>query len=112
MANFQLADVQKVPYQIAAVDADGNPAPLAPTDTITVSSTDTGMATVVPDVSPAAGFVASGFIVGGSKLGTVQINAAVAHGDGSPGPTGSVSIDIVAGPANSLSMGLGTPVAQ
>jgi hypothetical protein len=112
MPSFMLQDVQKVPYQIAAVDADGNPASLAAGDSINVSSSDSTMAVVVPDATPAAGFVASGFIVGASKLGTVQINAAVTHADGSAGPTGAVSIDIVSGPAASLSMGFGTPVAQ
>lgn len=112
MSNLQLQDVQKVPYSLTAVDADGNPASLGAGDTVVVSSSDPASATVVPDATPAAGTVASGFIVGGAKLGTVQINAAVTKADGSAGPTGAVSIDIVSGPAASIAMSLGTPVAQ
>jgi hypothetical protein len=112
MSNFQLQDVQKVPYQIVALDADLNPTSLAAGDTVAVSSSDTTEATVVEDATPVAGSVASGFIVGQSKLGTVQINVAVTHGDGSAGPTGSVSIDIVAGAAATIAVNLGTPVSQ
>jgi hypothetical protein len=112
MGNLQLQDVQKVPYQLTAVDKDGNPAGLEAGASIAVNSSDPAMATVVPDATPAPGTVASGFIVGGAKLGTVQINAAVTNPDGSAGPTGAVSIDIVAGPAASISMTLGTPVNQ
>ena len=110
MSNFQLQDVQRVPYQLTAVDADGNPAQLAPGGTITVSSSDPASATVLPDATPASGTVASGVIAGGAKLGTVQINAAVTNADGTPGPTGAVSIDIVSGPAAQISFGLGVPV--
>jgi hypothetical protein len=111
--NLQLQDVQKVPYQLTAVDKDGNPTGALPAGaTVAVSSSDPAMATVVPDATPAAGSVASGFIVGGTKLGTVQISAAVTNADGSAGPTGAVSIDIVSGPAASIAMNLGTPVGQ
>lgn len=112
MGNFQLQDVQKVPYSLQAVDADGNPAQLEAGDTVDVSSSDPASATVVPDATPAAGSVASGFVVGGAKLGTVQVNAAVKKADGSAGPTGAVSIDIVGGPAASISFSMGTPQAQ
>lgn len=112
MGNLQLQDVQKVPYLLTAVDADGNPAQLASGASVAVSSSDPASALVVPDATPAAGTVASGFVVGGAKLGTVQINAAVTNGDGSAGPTGAVSIDVVSGPAASIAMSLGTPVAQ
>lgn len=112
MANLQLQDVQKVPYTLTATDADGNPAPLEAGASIAVSSSDPTMATVVPDATPAAGSIASGFVVGQAKLGTVQINAAVTNPDGSAGPTGAVSIDIVAGPAAKIAMGLGVPVGQ
>lgn len=112
MANLQLQDIQKVPYTLTAVDADGNPAQLAPGASVAVSSNDPASATVVPDATPAVGSVASGFVVGGAKLGTVQINAVVTNADGSAGPTGAVSIDIVSGPAASIAMSLGTPVAQ
>jgi hypothetical protein len=112
MSNFQLQDVQKVPYTLTAVDADGNPAQLAAGASVAVSSSDPTIAEVVPDAVPAVGSIASGFVVGKAKLGTVQVNAAVTNADGSAGPTGAVSIDVVAGPAATISMGLGTPEAQ
>lgn len=112
MANLQLQDVQKVPYAIQAVDADGNPAALAAGSTLAVASSDPTMATVVPDATPAAGSVASGFIVGQSKLGTVQINVQETKADGTAGLSGAVSIDIVSGPAAQLVIAPGTPVAQ
>ena len=112
MANFQLQDNNKVAYQLTAVDADGNPAQLAAGATVAISSSDEAMATVVPDATPAAGTVASGFVVGGAKLGTVQINAVTTNADSSAGPTGAVSVDIVSGPAASISFSLGAPVAQ
>lgn len=83
MANFQLQDVQNVPYLLAALDADGNPASLDAGASVAVSSSDEELAKVVPDETPAAGSVASGVIAGGTKLGTVQINAAVVNADGS-----------------------------
>lgn len=112
MANFQLADNQKVAYMLVAVDSDGNPASLAVGSSISVSSSDDGSASVVPDASPVSGSVASGFIVGGTKLGTVQINAAVTNADGTAGPTGAVAVDVVSGPAASIAFTLGTAVAQ
>lgn len=112
MANFQLQDVQKVAYSLAAVDADGLPATLPSGASVAVSSSDPTIATVVPDATPAAGSIASGFVVAQAKLGTVQINAAVTNADGSAGPTGAVSIDVVSGPAASISFSLGTPVSQ
>lgn len=112
MANFQLQDVQQVPYTLLAVDKDGNPATLPAGGSIAVSSSDPTIASVVPDAAPAAGSIASGVIVGQSKLGTVQINAAVTNSDGSAGPTGAVSIDVVSGPAATIQLNLGTAVSQ
>jgi hypothetical protein len=112
MANLQLQDQQKIPYSLTGVDKDGLPAQLAAGATVAVSSSDPTLATVVADATPAAGSIASGFIVAQPKLGTVQINAAVTNADGSAGITGAVSIDIVSGPAASIAFGLGTPVAQ
>jgi len=112
MANFQLGDTEKVSYALTELDADSNPATPAPGDTITVVSSDTASATVVPDATPAAGSVASGFILGGTKLQTgVTITATVTHTDGT---TLSVvdTIDIVGGKASSISLGLGAPVSQ
>lgn len=112
MTNFQLQDVQKVLFVLNAVDADGNPAALASGASIKVSSADPTIADVVLDPTPASGSLVSGFVVGKAKLGTVQINAAVVNVDGSAGVTGAVSIDVVAGPAATISFNLGTPVSQ
>lgn len=113
MGNFQLQDIQEVPYQLTALDADKLPgAALAPGATIVVSSADPTLATVVPDATPAAGSVASGMILAQPKLGTVQLNAAVTNADGTAGPTGAIAIDIVNGPAATIAFNLGTPVLQ
>lgn len=112
MPNFQLGDTEKAPYALTELDADSNPALPSPGDTIAITSSDTGSATVVPDPSPAAGSVASGFILGGAKLQTgVVITATVTHTDGTS-LTVSDTIDIVGGVASSLSLGLGAPVSQ
>jgi hypothetical protein len=111
MPNTQLGDSQKVPYTLIETDAKNNPVPAAPSDSISVVSGDTTMLTVVPDVTPAAGTVGSGFLVGGAKLGTVTVTATVTHADGSI-MTATDSIDIVAGAASSLAFGLGAPIPQ
>jgi hypothetical protein len=111
--NFQLGDTEKVPYSLIELDADSNPATPEPGDTITIVSSDTASLAVVPDPTPAAGTVASGFLVGGSKLQTgVTVTATVSHADGSPSLSVVDTIDIVGGKASSLSLGLGAPVAQ
>lgn len=110
--NPQLGDTEKVPYALTELDADSNPATPKSDDTITITSSDTDSATVVPDATPVAGSVASGFILGGKKLQTgVTITATVAHSDGTS-LTVTDTIDIVGGAASSLSLGLGAPVAQ
>ncbi len=112
MANFPLADTQKVAYALTELDADNNAATPQPGDVIAVTSSDTDSATVVPDDTPVAGSVASGFVLGGKKLQTgVTITATVTHADGTS-LTASDVIDIVGGVASSLSLGLGAPVAQ
>jgi len=112
MANFQLGDSQKVDYQLLAKDAKGEPALAQPGDTITIASSDLAMATVVPDATPVAGSVASGFIVAGNAVGTVTINASYAPADGSPAFTASQLIDIGSGKTASVALNLGTAVAQ
>ena len=113
MPNFQLGDTEKAPYTVTELDADSNPATPAPGDVITVTSSDTASITVVPDATPVAGSMASGFIVGGSKLQTgVTLTASVTHGDGTPGLTTTDLVDVVGGAASSLSFGLGAPVSQ
>lgn len=112
MANFQLGDTEKVPYALTELDADSNPAVPQATDVIAIASSDTDSATVVPDATPAAGSVASGFVVGGKKLQTgVTVTATVTHADGTS-LTITDTIDIVGGAASSLSLGLGAPVSQ
>jgi hypothetical protein len=112
MPNFQLGDTEKVAYALTELDADSNPTQGKPTDVISIVSDSPGSATVVPDATPAAGSVASGFIVGGKTLKTgVQITATVTHADGTS-LTVTDLIDIVGGAASSLSLGLGAPVSQ
>ncbi len=111
MPNFQLGDTEKVPYALTELDADSNPTPGVATDVISITSSDTTMATVAPDAAPVTGSVASGFIVGGKTLGTVTINATVTHADGTSLSVVDV-IDIVPGVAATLSLGLGAPVPQ
>lgn len=112
MANFQLGDTEKVAYALVELDADSNPATPQAGDSISITSSDTASLTVVPDATAADGSVASGFLVGGAKLGVgVQVVATVTHADGT---TLSVEddIDVIGGAASSLSLGLGAPVAQ
>jgi hypothetical protein len=113
---FVLGDTQKVSYALNAVDADGNVAALPAGDTVSVVSADPTIAQVVPDASPAAGSVASGFILGQSKLGTTQITATAIGSDGTtPDPSLSPAvqaIQTVAGAAASMGFTLGTPVSQ
>jgi len=112
MANFQLGDTEKVPYALTELDADSNPATPKSDDTITIVSSDTDSATVVPDETPVAGSVASGFIVGGKKVQAgVSITATVTHADGTS-LTVTDLIDVVGGAASSISLGLGAPVSQ
>jgi hypothetical protein len=112
MANFALGDTEKAPYTLVELDADSNPAMPKAGDVISVVSSDTASATIVPDATPVAGSVASGFVVGGKKLQTgVIITATVTHTDGTSLNT-TDTIDIVGGAASSLSFGLGAPVAQ
>ncbi len=112
MANFQLGDTEKVSYALTELDADSNPATADPADVISIVSSDTASATVVPDATAAAGSVASGFIVGGKKVQTgVTITASVTHSDGSVLSVVD-TIDIVGGKASSISLGLGAPVSQ
>ena len=113
MANFQLGDTEKVQYSLTALDADSNPATLAPGDVISVTPSDTDSATVVPDATALAGTLGSGFILGGKKLQVgVTITASATKADGTLDVTTTTLIDIVGGVATSLSLGLGAPVAQ
>lgn len=110
--NYPLGDTQKVPYSITEIDADKQPTQGVASDVISATSSDADSLTVVQDATPAAGTVASGFLVGGSKLQTgVVFTVTVTHADGTS-LTATDLIDIIPGAATSLSIGLGTPVAQ
>jgi hypothetical protein len=112
MAAFQLGDTEKVQYALTELDADSNPATPSPGDTISIVSSDTASLTVVPDATPTAGSIASGFLMGGKKLAAgITVTATVTHTDGTS-LTVADTIDIVGGKASSLSLGLGAPVAQ
>jgi hypothetical protein len=112
VANFQLGDTQKVAYALTELDAQGNTALPQQGDIIQIVPSDLASATVVADAVPAAGSVASGFIVAGKKAQVgVAIVATVTHPDGT---SLSVTdfIDVVGGTASTLSLSLGAPVAQ
>jgi hypothetical protein len=110
--SFQLGDTEKAPYALTELDADSNPATPDPADVISITSSDTASATVVPDPTPADGSIASGFIVGGTKVQKgVVISATVTHADGTSLSV-TDTIDVVGGKASSLSLGLGAPVSQ
>jgi hypothetical protein len=112
MANFQLGDSEKVAYALTELDAASNPASLSPGDVVSIVSSDTAALTVVPDATPVADSIASGFLVGGKKLATgVVVTASVTHTDGTA-LTVADTIDIVGGVASSISLGLGAPVSQ
>ncbi len=112
MPNFQLGDTEKAPYALTELDADSNPASPSPGDVITITSSDTASATVVPDATPTAGSIASGFVVGGKKVQVgVTITATVTHTDGTMLSV-TDTIDVVGGVASSLSLGFGAPVSQ
>ena len=113
MPNFQLGDTEKVPYALTELDADSNPATPQPGDVVTVVSSDAASISVVPDATPVAGSVASGFLVGGAKLQLgVIVTASLSHANSTQPLTISDTIDVVGGSASSLSLGLGAPVSQ
>jgi hypothetical protein len=114
---FVLTDSQKVPYQIIGDDAAGFPGAALPAGaTIAVTSSDPTIAVVVPDAAPAPGTVASGFIAAAVpakvSVAPIQINAAVTNADGTPGPTGSLAVSVVAGALATIVMSLGAAVAK
>lgn len=120
MANFQLQDVQKVPYAVLETDADGNSVAPVAGDTCVGTSADTASFTIVPDATPDAAKapagsspVQTGFIVGGSKnQAGVVLTFTISHADGSPAIIITDTLDNVTGPATNGSVSLGTPVAQ
>jgi len=114
---FVLQDIQQVSYGLNVTDADGNPAALPAGDTISVVSSAPTSASVVPDATPAAGFIASGQILGGAVLGNAQITATALLSDGVTADTTIApavgSFSIVASAASAMgAFTLGTPVTQ
>lgn len=113
MANFILADNQKVSYVVSALASNGFSGQLAAGNTVTVTSSDIASLTIVPDPTPAAGSLASGFLVAGNKLQNgVVVTATAFKPDGAIDMSTTSLIDIVAGTAVSLSISLGKPVLQ
>lgn len=110
--NFQLGDTEKVQYALTELDGASNPATAQPGDVVSVVSSDNDSASVVPDATPTAGSVGSGWILGGKKLAVgLTITATVTHADGTSLSVAD-TLDIVGGKASSLSLGLGAPVSQ
>jgi hypothetical protein len=113
MANFQLADNQKVPFTVTAVASNGFPGQLTAGDTLSVVSSDPTSVAVVLDTVPAAGSLASGFLVAGKNLQVgVSITASALKADGSVDLTVVTLVDVVAGVAVALALNLGAPVLQ
>jgi hypothetical protein len=114
---FALQDVQKVPYSIPTpLDADGNPTALPAGDSILVTSDTPAVASVVPDATPSAGNIASGFILGGTTEGLANVTFQAVGSDGVT-PDATIGpfvqpIQVGAGPATQINATLGTPVAQ
>ena len=111
MPNFQLGDTEKVAYALTELDAASQPVLGVATDVISITSANTAAVSVVPDATPAAGSVASGFLVGGTPATGVVITATVTHADGT-NLTVADTVDCVGGTASSLSLGLGAPVSK
>lgn len=111
MPNFQLGDTEKVPYALTELDAASQPVAGVATDVIAIVSSVPASVAVVPDATPVAGSVASGFLTGGVPAVGVVVTATVTHVDGTA-LTVSDTIDCVGGVANSISLGLGAPVSK
>lgn len=112
---FVITDSQKVPYQVIGLDAAGLPGASLPAGaTVAVNSSDPTVATIAPDSPAVAGAIASGFVVAASpaKLGVIQVNVAVTNADGSAGPTGQGSVQVVAGAEATINVQFGTAVPQ
>ena len=115
MPNPIITDSQKAPYTVTGLDAGKQPASLQPGDTITVVSSAPASAVVTPDATPAAGTLASGFIVGGVPAVGVVITATFTPGSGPTAGVAQVStdtVDIDGGEAATITFGLGAPVSQ
>lgn len=109
--NPQLGDSQKQTYAFSIFDSDNQPVTPVTGDTITVVASSASI-TVTPDASPAAGSVASGFLVGGAPAKGVTVTATYTPISGAAPIVVVDTIDIVAGAAATGTLILGTPVSQ
>jgi hypothetical protein len=120
--NTQLQDSMKMSFAVVEHDAAGVSEGPDPGDTCVVTLSDPTLATLVLDPAPlpitnadgsTTSSIASGFLVGAAKAGTVTVSATIKHADGTPGaPVTSVPVDIIVGPASTASFSFGTPVSQ
>jgi hypothetical protein len=113
---FALQDIQQVPYQVPALDEDGQPTNNVPTGAVAViTSSDPTVVAVVPDATPAPGFIASGLLVGQPKLGTATVSGQVNDASGNllfPIAGLPQAVQVGASAAKSAGFTLGTPSAQ
>ena len=112
MANFQLQDAQKVSYAVAVTDVDNNPTTLQPGDVVTAISSMPASLAVVPDATPVAGSVASGFLVASSTLALGVTFTVTPATTGAAAIVATDLIDVVAGADTGVTITLGTPVSQ
>ena len=114
MANT-MDTTQKIPYGLTEQDSAGNPAIVNPADTISVVSDTPGVVEVVPDATPTAGNVASGFLFG-RGVGNANISATVTHPDGTTINAAPQTVSVTAPPptfnAVAATLALGDAQAQ
>ena len=116
-----LQDVQKIPYALSELDADGNPS-VDPGDSVAMTLDSQSPGTVVPDATidptklpstmTAAQCLQTGFVVA-TGVGTINWTATYTHTDGTTPPapvTGSIPVSV--GPPATGSVTFGTPVSQ
>jgi len=123
-----LPDTYKIPYFFAEFDGDGHQVNNTG-DTVALTPSDSASATVAPDASvdPSKVFgnapdgspvdpakvLQTGFILGQSKLGDVDIASAITRAaDGTVVTTDTAGLTIIAGPAVGGSFGLGAAIPQ
>jgi len=105
MATLQLQDNQHCPLSIQAVDAAGNPVAL-PTGSVSWSSSNTSVASVVPSADGMSCDVAAA-----GALGAAQVGVSVVV-DANTTLTGSLDVSVGAGAAATIQIVPGTPVAK
>lgn len=121
--DIQLQDSQKIPYAISEVDADGNIVPPGTGDSVALVSSDNASIQVVadstidtaklPSGAVASNYLQTGFIEGRSKLQNgVTVTATITKGTGTAPAPAVDTFDVIAGPATTTSIAVGTPVSQ